>query len=64
MKTNVEQFSYHVIWSEEDQEYVGLCDEFPSLSWLDESSELALNGIRRLVSEITEDMEGQLPATN
>lgn len=32
---------YRVTWSEEDQEYVGLCAEFPSLSWLAESQEAA-----------------------
>lgn len=29
-----EKFSYRIVWSEEDTEYVGLCDQFPSLSWL------------------------------
>jgi hypothetical protein len=27
-----EQYSYRVIWSAEDNEFVGLCTEFPSLS--------------------------------
>jgi hypothetical protein len=29
------RYPYRVTWSEDDQEYVGLCAEFPSLSWLD-----------------------------
>ncbi len=50
-------YTYRVTWSEEDQEYVGLCSEFPSLSWLDESQELALKGIRELVADTIKDMK-------
>jgi predicted HicB family RNase H-like nuclease len=51
-----EKYTYRVIWSEEDQEYVGLCAEFPSLSWLDKSQEEALHGIVRLARQAIEDM--------
>ena len=27
-------YTYRVTWSSEDNESVGLCEEFPSLSWL------------------------------
>ncbi|WP_027174504.1 type II toxin-antitoxin system HicB family antitoxin [Desulfovibrio aminophilus] len=53
---NVQHYSYRVIWSEEDQEFVGLCAEFPSLSWLDESQLAALEGIVHLVGEVITDM--------
>ncbi len=49
-------YTYRVTRSEEDQEYVGLCTEFPSLSWLDESQELALKGIRELISDTIREM--------
>ncbi len=42
-----DRYTYRITWSEEDQEYVGLCVEFPSLSWLDKKPEAALAGIRR-----------------
>ena len=29
------QYTYRVKWSAEDNGYVGLCAEFPSLSWHD-----------------------------
>ncbi|MBU2097790.1 MAG: toxin-antitoxin system HicB family antitoxin, partial [Gammaproteobacteria bacterium] len=45
-----------VTWSEDDQEHVGLCVEFPGLSWLADSPELALKGIRQLVHDCVEDM--------
>jgi predicted HicB family RNase H-like nuclease len=45
-----------VTWSEEDQAYVGLCAEFNSLSWLAESPESALAGIRKVVAEVVSDM--------
>ena len=52
-----DKYTYRVIWSEEDQEYVGLCAEFPSLSWLADEPEKALTGIRTLVAEAIEDMK-------
>ncbi len=51
-----DRYTYRVTWSEEDEEYVGLCAEFPSLSWLAADPEAALRGIRRVVAEIVADM--------
>ncbi|WP_175749607.1 type II toxin-antitoxin system HicB family antitoxin [Burkholderia pyrrocinia] len=51
-----DHFTYRVTWSPEDGEHVGLCAEFPSLSWLDETPEGALAGIRRLVANVVRDM--------
>ncbi len=51
-----DKYTYRVTWSEEDAEYVGLCAEFPSLSWLAQSHEAALTGVRKLVQEIVADM--------
>ena len=39
---NDDTFSCRVIWSDEDGEHVGLCAEFPSLSWLAQTPEAAL----------------------
>ncbi|MFZ3130202.1 MAG: toxin-antitoxin system HicB family antitoxin [Desulfosporosinus sp.] len=50
-------YTYRIIWSEEDLEYVGLCAEFPSLSWLADTQEGALQGIKNIVSEVISDME-------
>jgi predicted HicB family RNase H-like nuclease len=51
-----DRFTYRVTWSEEDEEYIGLCAEFPSLSWLADSQEDALRGIRQVVDDVTADM--------
>ncbi len=51
-----DRYTYRVTWSVEDEEYVGLCAEFPSLSWLDSTPDTAFSGIRRLVSESMADM--------
>ncbi len=51
-----ERYSYEVTWSAEDVEYVGLCLEFPSLSWLAPTSDEALEGARELVSHCVEEM--------
>jgi predicted HicB family RNase H-like nuclease len=50
-------YTYRVIWSEEDGEFVGLCAEFPSLSHLDETQGAALEGITSLVADIVADMQ-------
>ena len=51
-----DRYTYRVTWSEDDEEYVGLCAEFPSLSWLANTPEAALKGIRKLVAEVVRDM--------
>ena len=56
MVPETDKFTYRVMWSEEDQEFVGLCAEFPSLSWLQSSPETALKGIRALIHEAIKDM--------
>ena len=54
---NVNHYTYRVTWSAEDSEHVGLCAEFPSLSWLAPSPEKALSGIRRVVAEVVDDLK-------
>ena len=60
---NPDHYAYRVIWSAEDEEYVGLCSEFPSLSWLEPTPDEAFSGIRRVVAEVLEDMleDGETP---
>ena len=57
MATKSDHYTYRVLWSEEDQEHVALCTEFPSLSWLAPTPEGALRGIRKTVSEVVADMQ-------
>ena len=52
-----DHFTYRVTWSEEDGEYIGLCAEFPSLSWLASEPEAALQGIRQVVAEVVADLQ-------
>lgn len=52
----IDRYTYRVTWSEEDQEYVGLCAEFTSLSWLEKTPEKALVGIRKLVKECVSEL--------
>jgi predicted HicB family RNase H-like nuclease len=53
----VDRYTYRVTWSDEDNEYVGLCAEFPSLSWLEPEPESALTGIRALVRKVVADLK-------
>jgi predicted HicB family RNase H-like nuclease len=52
-----DQYTYRVTWSAEDGEHVGLCAEFPSLSWLASTPEAALTGIRKTVRAAVKDIE-------
>lgn len=58
MKPN-DSYLYTVHWSEEDKEWVGRCDAFPSLSWLAPSRDEALTGIRDLVADGLEVLEAR-----
>lgn len=46
-------------WSEEDQEWVGLCDAFPLMSWLEPDREAAETGIRSVVAEAIEILKAE-----
>ena len=54
---SVEHYTYRVTWSQEDGEYLGLCAELPSLSWLAGSPQKALSGIRQVAAEAVADMQ-------
>lgn len=53
---NYEHYIYRIIWSAEDEEFVGLCTEFPSLSYLADNHSQALEGITNLVKEVVVDL--------
>ena len=58
-----DHYTYQVTWSAEDDEYVGLCTEFPSLSWLAATPDEAFSGIRESVADCIADMHytGETP---
>lgn len=52
-----DHFTYRTKRPSEVGEHVGLCAEFPSLSWLAATPEGALAGIRKAVAEAVRGME-------
>ena len=52
-----DRYTYRVTWSDEDGEFIGLCTEFASLSWLASEPEAALQGIRQVVAEVVADLQ-------
>ena len=50
-------YTYRITWSPEDGEHLGLCAEFPSLSWLASTPGAALSGIQALVNGVLADMQ-------
>ena len=44
---SVDHYTYRVTWSPEDKEHVGLCAEFPSLSWLAPKLKRRLRGFAK-----------------
>jgi len=59
MKTlpKIDRYTYRVIWSQDDNQHVGLCAEFPSLSYLASTPEKAIQGILKVVADVVKDME-------
>ena len=57
MSLKNDRYTYRVTWSEDDNEYVGLCVEIPSLSWLAKTPETALKGIRIVIADTIADMQ-------
>jgi predicted RNase H-like HicB family nuclease len=57
MARKTDKYTFRVMWSEEDDEFIGLCAEFPGLSWLAASPESALKGIRTVVKKCLKDLE-------
>ena len=51
-----DHYTYRITWSAEDGEHVGLCAEFPSLSWLAPTPDGALSGIQCLVADCVADL--------
>ena len=54
---NIQHYTYRVTWSPEDGEHVGLCAEFPSISWLAKTPEAALKGVQKVVAEVVADLQ-------
>lgn len=55
---DVTRYTYRVTWSVEDDQCVATCVELPSLSWLADTQEDALSGLRNLVAEVVRDLTG------
>lgn len=53
---DVTRYTYRVTWSPEDDEFVATCLELPSLSWLADTQEAALAGLRDVVAEVVHDL--------
>jgi predicted HicB family RNase H-like nuclease len=49
-------YTYRVTWSAEDAEFVAVCLELPSLSWLAASPGDALAGVVKVVAEVVADL--------
>jgi hypothetical protein len=49
-------YTYRVVWSAEDEAWIGLVEEWPSLSWIDEESPAgAFGGIVRITRDAVAD---------
>ncbi len=57
MLSQAEHYAYRVEWHDPDEEFVGTCIEFPGLSWLADTQNGALDGIRSIVGETLDDMK-------
>lgn len=51
MSDYLNKYSYQIDWSEDDQEYIATCLEFPGLSSIEETQEQALIGLKEVLEE-------------
>jgi Uncharacterized protein encoded in hypervariable junctions of pilus gene clusters len=56
---DVTHYTYRVTWSAEDDEFVAMCAEFPSLSWLAPAQIEALQGLQDLLRDVIADLVEQ-----
>ncbi len=62
---SADHYSYRLAWSAKDEEFVATVVEFPSLSWLADTREGALDGLTSVVEEVLRDMlaeDEEIPA--
>ena len=58
-----ERYTYQVAWSEENLEFVGTCNELPSLTWFALTPVQAYSGIRNLAAQGDQDARAQAGRT-
>ena len=46
------QVEFKTFWSDEDKEFVAVCDKYPSISVLNIDEKLALEELKKLVHEL------------
>ena len=54
--TQADRYTYRIVWSVQDAEFVATVVEFPSLSWCASTRESALKGLTSVVEEVMQDM--------
>ncbi len=60
---SAKEYTYRIFWSSEDDAFVAIADEFPSLSVVEDDQSRALESIDKLVDDVLADMEeaGEMP---
>lgn len=56
-RVDAAHYTYRVTWSAEDDEFVAVCLELPSLSWLAATPQDALTGVEAVVRDAVADMQ-------
>lgn len=51
-----DRYTYRILWSAKDQEFIATVVEFPSLSWIADTRTKALNGLTSVVEQVLTDM--------
>lgn len=62
---SADHYTYRLAWSVKEAEFIATVVEFPSLSWVADTREAALEGLTSVVEEVLQDMlaEGEeIPA--
>ncbi len=55
----IDRYQFWTEWSDADGKWIGLCDGFPLISWLEPDRKAAGSGIRSVVAEAVDHLLAQ-----
>ena len=54
--SSADRYTYRLTWSVKDKKFIATIVEFPSLSWIADTRQAALEGLTSVVEEVLHDM--------
>lgn len=52
----MDDYTFFAVWQEEGQNFAAKCSEYPSLNWVAETEEKAIEGIKYIIATIEDQL--------